>query len=226
MANDDNWNQDQDYDRDSFDQQYDEQYQPPRQGMSTGVKVLIVLLVLFGGGMLLCCGAFALMGYMFMPKVSTTPADVIAVRDEMVTIDLPDDLEPKQSLRMDNLMFAMKTAMFESRDGKSQLMIASMHVKIGGPEANNELQVRNALEDQGESQRPLANSETKTQSVKIKGADHDFVFTKGEDAQTGRKMRQVSGTFPGREGTAFLMYQTEEDNYDEERVVKMLESIR
>jgi hypothetical protein len=225
MSNDDNWNQDQP--QDSFDREYDaDQRRAPKQGMSTGMKVLIVLVCIFGGGGLLCCGGMAYFFYQIAPKISDRPEEVIALQKEIADISLPAELKPKQSVKFDNFMFAMKMVMFESGDSKSSLMLTEAKAKMAGQNPQQDAQMRDAMRQQGMETGPLAKVESTTKKLKVKGAERDFQFSSGEDAGTGRKMRQISGGFPGRNGDAHLMYRVEEEAYKEEDVVKMIESIQ
>jgi hypothetical protein len=62
--------------------------------------------------------------------------------------------------------------------------------------------------------------------IKVKGSDVNFDFSKGVDSISGKKMHQVTGSFPGKSGKATLVYQSDEDAYKEEDVIKMIESIQ
>ncbi|MGE3316759.1 MAG: hypothetical protein AB7O26_16700 [Planctomycetaceae bacterium] len=223
MSND-QWNQDPD--GNSFDPQYsEERYQAPKPGMSTGVKILIALVVLFGGGVLVCCGGFAYFTYMFMPQIETTPAAINAVRDEIVTITLPPELEPESAIKMDNFIMSFKTAHYESKDDKSSFSIDEINAKMGDAPPDQDVQLRDAMEKQGQ-RRPIKADESSVKKLKVKGADVDFTFSKGVDSATGKKKRQVTGSFPGKGGKASLTYQADEESYKEDDVIKMIESIQ
>ena len=224
MSNDDNWNQE--HNQDAFDQHDEaEQYRSPKPGMSTGMKALVVLLCIFGGGGLLCCGGIGFLMYQFFPKISERAEEVFAVQKEIAEIDLPEGIKPRQSMRMDNFMMSMKIAGFESDDSKTTLTLAEFSVKIGG-QADQEIQMRQMLREQGAEKAPIVGEKSTSRKLKVKGGEHEFNFATGDEPHTGRKVRRVSGVFPGRKGLAFLMYQTEEDSYKEADVIKMIESIR
>ena len=71
---------------------------PPKSGMSRGAKLLIVLGVVFGILILLCCGGgIGTMVYMGTSMVSDKPDVVVAKTDEIIQIEIPDQLEPKMS---------------------------------------------------------------------------------------------------------------------------------
>lgn len=231
MSNDD-WNQNPDGDR--FDAQYDdaqfadtrysdERYQPPKPGMSTGMKVLIILLILMGVGGLLCCGGVAYMLYRLGPKMSSDPAEVNRTRDEIATIKLPAEFEPTMSMRMDNIMFSMKSAIYQTKDRKSSLLFGGMEMKIGEAGANQDVQFRESMK-QGGAKEDLRNVQSSTQKLKVKGVEREFLFTTGED-NSGKKFREITGSFPGKRGMAFFVYQAEEEVYKEDEIVRMLEAI-
>jgi hypothetical protein len=185
-----------------------------------------VLLVLFGGGVLLCCGVFAWVGYSFAPKIVTTPDEVNKFRDEIATMTLPADLKPKTAMKMDNFAFNMIMATYSSDDNKQNFLLGSMQVKVGdAAAADQEFQMREAM-GENDQQRTLKNKQSTTKKLKVKGVEREFDFATGEDVQTGKKMREVSGTFPGKSGQAFFAYQSEEDVYKEDEIIKMIESIQ
>ena len=68
-----------------------------KQGMSTGVKVLIILLCVGGGSFVLCCGGGI---YWFSSNfnASVDPAAVEEVTAEIAEIEIPDGFQPMQSV--------------------------------------------------------------------------------------------------------------------------------
>jgi hypothetical protein len=90
----------------------------------------------------LCCGGFAYLGYMFAPQIGTLPAEINAVRDEIVTITLPAGLEPEASVKMDNFIMSYKTVRYESKDAKTSLTIDEMNAKMGDAPPNQDAKLR------------------------------------------------------------------------------------
>ena len=62
---------------------------PPRRGTSTGVKVLLIVGIIFLVLALLCCGGIALFVHDVKKGVSQDPAIVKATTDEIAQIDIP-----------------------------------------------------------------------------------------------------------------------------------------
>jgi hypothetical protein len=235
MSTDDNRNDDPFDDRyrdeDRFDERFDSRQQPQetKQGMSTGMKVLIVLLCMGGGMFVLCCGG----GIFFFSKSANSstedPREVIAITQDIVEITIPEQFVPQGGINLDIIFMQMKVAAYTSTSGDGMLMIMEMNVSGLTPE-QQEPEIRKAMRQQmgnqnfGEQELDLIKTETRT--FTIRGKEIDFKFAEAEDPNTKTAYRQVTGVFPGKGGTAFLRLQIEEEGYDENAVVKMIESIK
>ena len=68
----------------------------------------------------------------------------------------------------------------------------------------------------------IESSETRT--FVIDGQDREFVFAVGTNS-AGETVHQVTGVFPGRNGTATLMMMDDDANWDEAAIEQMIESI-
>ena len=243
MSTDDNWNDDAydnrygDEDRfdDRFDDQFDDRFdsrQRPRktkQGMSSGIKVLIVLLCAGGGMFVLCCGGVIYIASNATNSMAESPEEVIAITQDIVEIEIPEQFVPQDGLDLDMIFMQMKIAAYSSTEADGMLMLMEMKVSGLTPE-EQEPEMRKAMRQQmgnqnfGEKELDLKKTETRT--FTIRGRDIDFQFAEAEDPETGVAYRQVSGVFQGKGGTAFLMLQIEEEGYDEDVIVKMIESIK
>ena len=81
----------------------DEQMQAtPKRGMSGGAKTLIILGIVFGGLIVLCCGG--IIGYFayYAGNMLSEDADTIArlTQEEIVQIDIPEELAPRRSMNI------------------------------------------------------------------------------------------------------------------------------
>lgn len=226
MSND-QW--DDQFNQDSFDQYEQPQersQRPPKQGMSTAVKVILILFAVFGGGALLCCGGFVYFAYRMMPTVTERPEEVIAAQKELADITLLPELKPKMAATMDNFFVDGKLIMFASDDAKSNLMLFKIKLKVGN-DPNQEAQIREAMQkESGSDNRRLDSEKTETRKITVKGVEEEFSFISGEDPKTKRKVRRITGTFQGKTGDVHLLYQTDEESYKEEDAVKMIESVK
>lgn len=225
-------------DFDSFDKEpggerYEEPWESAEQpgpkkkpGMSSGVKVLIILLCVFGGFAVICCGVGIWVVSNTAGSIKEKPEDVIAVTKEIADIEIPEDrFQPEAGLDLDWWFMQMKMAMYTPTDSQGMLMLMEMNVSGGNPE-DQKREMRQAMRQQnfGEQQLDINKSESRT--FNIRGEEASFQFAEAEDPQTGTAYRQVSGVFPGKSGTAFLQIQIEEEAYDEEAVVEMIKSIK
>ena len=237
MSTDDNWDDDFDNrysDEDRFNDQFDSRQQPrkPKQGMSSGMKVLIVLLCVGGGMFVLCCGG----GIYVVVKVANsekhTPEEVIAITNDIVDIEIPAGFKPRVpqgGLDLDMIFMQMKVVAYTPTDVDGILKIKEMNV-FGANSEDQEPKMRRTMRqpmgNQDFGEKELILNKTEPRAFTIRGKEVNFKFAEAEDPDTGTAYRQVSGFFPGKEGTVLLMLQIEEEGYDEEAVVKMIESIK
>ena len=226
MSTDDDPFNDRYRDEDNFDEQFDSRERPrkTKQGMSTGMKVLIVLLC-FGGGMIvLCCGV----GVYFFSKASSRltedPREVVAITQDIVDIEIPVQFAPQSGMDLDIIFMQMKIVSYTSMGANGLLWIMEMKVSGLTPE-QQEPEMREAMQGQDFGEMKLNVKKSESRTFTIRGKEIDFQFAEAENSR-GDAYRQVTGVFPGKEGTAFLMLQIEEEGYDEDAVVKMIESIK
>ena len=233
MSTDDNWDDDAYDDRygdeDRFDDQFDSRERPrkTKQGMSSGMKVLIVLLCGFGGLFVLCCGGGIYVVVKAANSATEVPEEITAITQDIVEIEIPEQFVPEQGIDLNMIFMKMKMVSYTLTDANGKLMIMEMNIS-GVPPEDQEPQMRQQIRSKNFGEKELIVNEEKieTRTFTIRGKEVDFQFAEAEDPQTKTAYRQVSGVFPGKQGTAFLMLQIEEEGYDEDAVVKMIESIK
>ncbi|MCA9041503.1 MAG: hypothetical protein KDA65_14215 [Planctomycetaceae bacterium] len=198
----------------------------PKRGMSTGTKILLGFLI--GGGVLglICClGGIYLAFNMF--EVSKNPADVIATTNEITTIDIPQDQFPPQlSMKMNMFGFyKMTMVVYSNNNGQNSnyLFLASMELAEASAE-ELEQALNQASKDQGKG-NDLRIDSNETREIEIQGAPREFTFSEATNNKTGDKFRQIKGAFPAKKGSAFIIIQVPEEEYDDEAMMQMLESI-
>ena len=192
----------------------------PKRGMSTGVKVLLILGGVFGVLAVLCCGAGIYLFNKFSKAMTTDPAQVAAIQQDIAGINLPEGFKPQGGFDW-TLGIKIKAAIY-SRSGSEMLMLMQMPSTASEEEMRQQMQ--DSLAKQGKKQELRVESR-ETRTVIIDGKEVPFEFTKGTQEGSGRAMRQVIGVFPGRDGTAMLMYTAPEDQWKDEEVMAMLRSI-
>jgi len=215
---------------DSFNDDIDDG-RTAKPGMSTGVKVLIGVLV--GGGLLslLCCGGFVYFG-MNAVEIVNTPAEVEAMTQEIVKIQIPEGFNGVSGFKFEMFGVGMKMVAYTGpNEGSSILIMESKQPGGGSAEAQME-QFQNQMEQQGQGeggefqQEGLTDRESETRTLTVGGAPVEFTFAKGKGEQSGVETRQVSGVIEGKEGAVIIMIQIPEADYNEEEIVKMIESIQ
>jgi hypothetical protein len=210
---------------------------PKKQGMSSTAKFVLILGSIAGVCLLACCGGVVFMGWKFQniaKDFMTMDPEVVRQRtEEIIHIDIPDDYAPTHAMKIDLMNVKMKQVAYQ-RKGSAGSMLMIMEttqppMQGASPKQQRE-QMRQAMRQQAQ-QQGQANDEIDEQSSEsreftINGESVPFEFIKGTAAQGGVPTRQVVGIFPGREGTVMLMLMAPESEYNEEEIVKMIESIR
>jgi hypothetical protein len=201
--------------------------QPQKQGMSTAAKVLLILGIVGGICALLCCGG----AFFFFWKAKDALQNAVtmapeAVRErtaQIVKIDVPPGFEPFQALDMVFMRWVLYT---KGQNQEGVLMLMEFGNQMMGNQQQQRQQMRDALRQQqrGGGMGELQAQETESREYTVKGEKVSFEFVKGTNRQ-GQAMREVTGSFPTRNGVAMLMLLVPEDDYDEAAVVKMIESI-
>ena len=203
------------------------QQSQPREQKSGGGCFKIALIV--GGigflGMLVCCGGLVWFGRGLMPKLVTSPADVAAVGQEVMKIEIPPEFVGQAGMSMDNWVMTMKFATYEHKEQKGTLLIGSMQVKIGNPK-DQQAAFKNQTKQQSDGEQGLKITTTVDREFTIRGKPVPFKFSEAEQEGTGKKFRLVSSEIATPGGLLIFQLKLEEEVYDEEAVVKMIESIQ
>lgn len=208
---------------------------PPRTGMSTGGKVLLILGISFLVLLLLCCGGGILIGYFgqrYVAKaVSEDPQVVRQVTGEIAQIDVPEQLQPLSSMDM-KVPFSerrmMTIVVYGDKETKSTLVLGSFGEGMA-PQNREQFQVqmRQMRRQQDLNHEEIIGPrEIQEKQITVRGQPQVFTFAKGKDAQSGKPRIEVTGSFPGKTGTAFFDFSGDAEQYDEQRVTKIIESIR
>lgn len=200
-------------------------------GMSTGLKIVIGLLIT-GGVVFLCCigiGIYFMKSFVDGMEMSENPADVRAATQSIVDIDIPEEeFPPIASMKMNLFVMVMKMAVYGDEDGGKMLMLAEgiADGALGKDfEDGMEQGMRNSMNEQGQN-TDMNITKTDKRDFTIRGEECTFVFNEGTLTETGDEVIQVLGSFPGNEGRAFVLFNIRKDAYDEESVVKIIESIK
>jgi hypothetical protein len=192
----------------------------PKRGMSTGTKVLLIVGSVFGVLAVLCCGFGFYIYNRITKSVTDDPAKIAAIRQEIVTINIPAGFAPAHGMDLGIWRMKMKMAAYMRQAEVLMLM------EIPGVASDEEMrkQMEEAFEKQGQKQ-DVKVQQRDVRKITIDGKEYPFEFSQGVQGENEQAMRQVIGVFPGRGGTAILMYMAPERDWDEEEVMTMLRSI-
>lgn len=194
-----------------------------KPGMSTGMKVLLVLGILGGLACIACCGGLYWVKSQFKMDFAEDPAKAIEVADEIAEVDLPEGFEGKGAANMTAFSFGMKMAIFEQTGGPGTMMLMQMKVPEG---TDVEKEFEKSLRQQSHGPHELENETTRTQEIEVRGKPAKFVFAEGRDPKKGLDMRQVSGVFSAKGGYGMLVIQVKADEFTDEQLEAIVRSIR
>lgn len=193
-----------------------------KSGMSTAAKVVIGLVAAGIIGLAVCCGGVWWFGSKAI-NMTQDPAEIEAKVASIASIDVPAGWEPVMGMEM-NMGFQMKMAAYSPDQTQQGRALVLMQMKMEGA---NEQQMEQQMEMQMGQQnmnQDISVESSETRTYTIDGQDRDFEFAVGTDS-SGNSVHQVTGVFPGKDGTAMLMMIEDDANWDEEAVVQMIESI-
>lgn len=202
---------------------------------------LMILGIVTAVCFLICCGVGVFMFSKFRGAVKTEPAEITAVQQKIVDLDIPEEMKPAVAIDLDLFgFFATQIVAYGNQvevaqaDGQAEgkfvgefLMLIQMQIQDTDP-AQVEAQLRNQSDEQGVDIR-IESQETRT--IAVEGRDVEFQFAKGTNTEDNTPVRTVSGVFQGRNGaTLFILVVPEEkwndEEWNEERATQLIQSIR
>lgn len=203
----------------------------PRRGMSTTAKVLLVLAGMCALCFIAVCGVVVFFVFQFKGMVdnasSTDPAIVRQVTAEIADINIPETFEPKQSMKMEILKSGMTMVMYQDKtSAEGNLMLMEFSSSFGGDPAKQQAEMEKAFQQQGIQNPGIKMEEVKLHDIEIRSKTSQFQFIKGTTNEGETAIRRVSGQFSGKRGIAILMLTIPEDQYDEQAIVEMLQTIK
>lgn len=203
--------------------------QPPRQGRGCGTNLLIALGIVFAVALVLCCGVVGYFVYYMQSSLVSDPAEVADMTDEITQIDIPPPLAPTGGGRF-KIPFSSKllaTAVLYSDQAKSSvLVLMALGDGVGEKEG---WQIEQSVRQQGGQQQErerLIETRTERKELTIRGEQATFTIVSGVGAESKTPRIQVQGAFRGKTGPVMLASDFDADIIGQEKVVKMLESIR
>lgn len=217
-----------------------EDWKDPEQrkpGMSTTVKVLLLLGGIGGICSLLCCGgAFILVnraqqiledaGINFKDIVTVEPEAIRERTQKIAKLEIPPGFEPKQAVDMVIMKYAIYT---KGANADSSLVLMEFAKEFMGEEEEQQEEMLEAFQKRqtegGNLSADVEVQSSETREFTIRGETANFEFNKATNKKTGAKVRQVVGSFATKNGVAMLVFVVPEDEYDDAVAVKLIESI-
>ncbi|MFN7806065.1 MAG: hypothetical protein ACK5TO_18770 [Planctomycetaceae bacterium] len=202
---------------------FEEEIQP-KKGMSTTAKVVMVMLGLGGVGLLLCCGGLFGAGVWLKRTAEqaqvTNPVEVRALAGQIASIKLPESFEPQQGLQLPVVGMRMVTFYRPDRIGWTVvLMENSMGFDSSDPAQRD--QMIKQIQQQENQEGNL--TDTEDREIEVAGQKVSFQF--GTKTIRGVTVRQVLGFVPLKKGVVMVNITGPIDDFDEDEVVAILQSI-
>lgn len=189
-----------------------------KSGCGTAVLIICGLVLLL---VLVCGGTIGWFTWSFWPKMTDKPAEVTALSKQILDMEIPDEFEPGMAISMDNnFAMSMKMVMYKHKENKGSLMLGSFKMKVSNPGEKPDLMGKN------NDSLNLQMGDSKVKEIKVRGKDVPFRFSDAVEEQTNKKYRVVEGEMESEGVTTFLKLILEEDSFDEDEAIQMIESIR
>lgn len=202
---------------------------PPaqKQGMSGFAKLLIGCGIVVALGFLVCCGGAVFLMSRVKVQQSEDPATVLEHTKRIADIEIPASFKPASTLSVDIWIVQVTMVAFAPAEGEGSLLLLQSNVS-GDKESIDDFvrQINRGENDSEERNLELDPTSIVDKEFTIRGSPATFQFAKGTDGENMKTFRQVTGAFPGKEGTAILFLQIDEEHYNEEEIIKMIESIK
>jgi hypothetical protein len=209
----------------------------PRAKRGCMGRMFLILGIIAAVCIMLCCGAGTWIFFKIRGGLKQEPAEVLAVQEKIIDIDLPEEMRPAGGMDLDFFgVFAMQMAVFgdevevpEDQQGQEQasfrgkfLMLMQMHVAGQDPGAM-EAQLQTQSNAQGVD---IEVTSHELRTIEIDGREVEFDFAQGTNREDNTQIRMVRGAFPGRNGVVMLLLVVPEEQWNEEEVMTLLQSIR
>lgn len=183
---------------------------------------------------LLCCGVVGTGLYTVGRMVSDDPVRVVAVRQGIADIEVPEEFTPEQSFDL-TIPFVdrrlISWVVYEGQDGESILALAEFGPDAEAVDIDGTIQkLLESLEEQGNQAKEISVEQSEEHEVMIRGKSAKFTIARGKpkDAPAGddREFWLVTGTFAGHQGKSVLLLIADTAKFDREQIIKLIESIR
>jgi hypothetical protein len=196
-----------------------------KKGMSTTAKVVLVMLGVGGVALLLCCGGLFGAGIWLKRTVEqaqvTNPVQVRELAGQIASIEIPEGYAPLQGLQLP--MVGMRMVTFTRTDQVGAnifLMENNMGMNPSDPAQRDQMLDQFQMQ-QGAQGANLTNVEVR--EIEVAGQKVPFQF--GNRTSVGVALREVVGFVPLKKGVVLVVITDTVNSFDEEAIIKILQSI-
>lgn len=196
---------------------------PKKKGMSGCMLASLIV----GGfsivGLLICCGLSGWLVSMVMPTITTEQAQVSAVAKKILNTEMLPDFTARQATTIDNMFFSMHIVEFKHKEGKGELMMGNIKVKIGDASQANmqSTQFRGKFEEKMRETIDVKSSES--HEVMMNGKKINVVIGEGTYRESGKAVHTVTTDLEEGTSLTFFRLQMDDEIWNQDAVLKMLE---
>jgi hypothetical protein len=211
----------------------------PPPAPKSGSKTWLILGVVLGVCVLLCCGSVIGVSVFFGSQVanmmSADPVEIGKATAEIGTIDIPAELPPK--FKFDVSFVGQRHSLlvyYGAAGDDNKLWLAASGNALQQQFGSDPDEMRNQLEIQLNAQgqnaqaggfKTLSGTTQRELEITVNGKAANMVIVDGTDS-AGKKLTQVTGMFEGKGGPTLIKMQLDSDKFPPERVDEILNSIK
>ncbi len=214
-------------DRDSWTDPLNEPSPPEQKKRMSGCLLASLIVGGFGlVGMITCCGVAFWLFSILIPTETKIQAEVTAIGLQILNIDLMEGFSPDKAATADNFFYTARIAQFKHNEGKGEILISTVKFKYSDPQTSavQARQLRKSFEDLVSGSLVIKKSESR--DVTIDGQQVSVSFGEGADPLNGKKAHLVSAEFDKPAGLTHVLVRVDDEIWDEDAVVKMLENAK
>jgi len=221
-------------DYEQYEQHYGEDAPPKKRG---GFNWLLGCGLGCGVMVLICCGGVGILAYqmvkLFNDSLTEVPEEIVAISDRVATFDRPDSFEPVLGAKFDIHLFGQNLvatgAIFAPKGKEGLFVLAEFGEAFAGNSADYlKMQMKSVIEQTGRNPESTIDFDGEPQEVAIiiRGEEQTFQFTRGKDIKNDQEYIQVLGDFPGEKGPAVVWGILPLEDYSEQDIVDIIQSIK
>lgn len=204
-----------------------QEFLPPQPERGCSFTALLMLGLLGGLVILVCVGLCGLGMYLFNLSETTVAEEIAQIQQEIVSLELPEFLEPIYAEKMDNFLLSLRVCKYRHREGRGLLKVIAVDWKKGDEKTLEQewLDELSHLPAQDEI-RLLEVTQSETREITVGQQSVPFRFEEGQDLSSATRYRQVSGDFTTAAGSVRLILQLEAEVWEDEAVMQLLNSLK